>query len=80
MYAWYKYCRYMQWAAEAKLLFLLRDWSILGGNLLLTPGIWLVNFFVVPIAWRLPPLVFGVELVGLLEDPTTSVGMIFRGL
>ena len=47
-----------------------------GGKLLLTPGIWLVNLYVVPIAWRPPPLVFGVELAGLLEDPTASVGMI----
>ena len=27
-------------------------------------------------AWCILPLVFGVELVGLLEDPTFSVGMI----
>ena len=30
----------------------------------------------VAITGRPPPLVFGVELAGLLEDPTTSVGMI----
>ena len=47
-----------------------------GGKLLLTPGIWLVSLFVVAITGRPPPLVFGVELAGLLEDPTTSVGMI----
>ena len=47
-----------------------------GGKLLLTPGIWLVDLFVVPIAGRPPPLVFGVELAVLLEDPTASVGMI----
>ena len=76
MHAWYKFCGYTRWAAEAELLFPLRDWSIFGAKVLLTPGIWLVNLSVVPIAWRLPPLVFGVELVGLLEDPTTSVGMI----
>ena len=75
MYARYKYCGYMRWAAEAELLFSLRDWSVIGGRLLLTPGIWLVNLFVVPIAWRPPPLVFGVELAGLLEDPIASVGM-----
>ena len=28
------------------------------------------------VAWRPPPLVFGIELAGLLEDPTTSVGVI----
>ena len=78
MYARYKFCGYMRWAAEAELLFLLRGWSILGGKLLLTPGIWLVNPFVVPITWRPPPLVFGVELASLLEDPTASVGMISR--
>ena len=47
-----------------------------GGKLLLTPGIWLVSLFVIAITGRPPPLVFGVELAGLLEDPTTSVGMI----
>ena len=47
-----------------------------GGKLLLTPGIWLVSIFVVAIIGRPPPLVFGVELAGLLEDPTASVGMI----
>ena len=29
-------------------------------------------------AWCILPLMFGVELVGLLEDPTFSVGMICR--
>ena len=29
MYARYKFCGYMRWAAEAELLFLLQDWSIL---------------------------------------------------
>ena len=76
MSARYKFCGYMKWAAEAELLFPLQDWSILGGKLLLTPGIWLVNLSVVPIAWRPPPLVFGVELAGLLEDPTAYIGMI----
>ena len=76
MYARYKFRGYMRWAAEAELLLLLRDWSILRGKLLLSAGIWLVNFFVVPIAWRPPPLVFGVELAGLLEDPTAYIGMI----
>ena len=66
----------MRWAAEAALLFPLRDWSIFGGKVLLTPSIWLANLSVVPVAWRPPPLVFGVELAGLLEDPTASVGMI----
>ena len=47
-----------------------------GGKLLLTLGIWLVSLFVATITGRPPPLVFGVELAGLLEDPTASVGMI----
>ena len=29
-------------------------------------------------AWCIRPLVYGVELAGLLEDPTFSVGMICR--
>ena len=29
-------------------------------------------------AWCILPLMFGVELAGLLEDPTFSVGMISR--
>ena len=44
--------------------------------MLLPPGIWLVNHSVIPIAWRPPSLVFGVELAGLLQDPIASVGMI----
>ena len=47
-----------------------------GGKLLLTPGIWLVSFFVIVITGRPLPLVFGVDLAGLLEDPTTYVGVI----
>ena len=47
-----------------------------GGKLLLTPGIWLVSLFVIAITGRPPPLVFGIELAGLLEDPTASVGVI----
>ena len=34
--------------------------------------------FVIVFAWCVEPLVFGVEFVGLLEDPTISVGMICR--
>lgn len=48
----------------------------LRGELLLTPGIWLVSFFVIAITGRPLPLVFGVELAGLLEDPTASIGVI----
>ena len=49
---------------------------ILGWKLLLAPGISLVNLSVVPVAWRPPPLVFGVELADLFKDPAVSVGMI----
>ena len=34
--------------------------------------------FVLVFAWCLPPLVFGVLLTSLLEDPTFSVGVICR--
>ena len=34
--------------------------------------------FVIVLAWYVEPLVFGVEFVGLLEDPTISVGMVCR--
>ena len=44
--------------------------------MLLIPGIWLVSLFFVAITGRPPPLVFGVELAGLLDDPTASVGVI----
>ena len=47
-----------------------------GGKLLLTPVVRLVSLFVVAITGRPLPLVFGVELAGLLEDPTASVGVI----
>ena len=50
MYVRYRVCRCTEWAAEAGLLFPLRDWSIFGAKVLLTPGIWLVNLSVVPIA------------------------------
>ena len=49
-----------------------------GGKLLLTPGIWLMSLFVVAVTGLPPPLVFGVELAGLLKDPTVSVRMISR--
>ena len=44
--------------------------------MLLPPGIWLVSLFIVAIAGRPLPLVFDVELAGLFEDPTTSIGVI----
>ena len=44
-----------------------------GGELLLNPGIRLVSLFAVT-GWPLP-LVFGIKLVGLFEDPAASVGV-----
>ena len=46
------------------------------GKLLLTPGVWLVSLFVISITGQPFPLVFGIDLVGLLEDPTASIGVI----
>ena len=48
----------------------------LGGKFLLPPYVRWARFFVVVLAGRPFPLVFGVELAGLLEDLTASVGMI----
>ena len=45
-------------------------------RLLLTPGVSLVNLSIIPVAWRPPPPVFGVELAGLFKDPAVSVSMI----
>ena len=42
----------------------------------MTPGVPLVNLSVIPVASRLLPLLFGVELAGLFEDPAVSVSMI----
>ena len=76
MYAWCESCRYSGWVAEAELLFPFREWSNFRGKLFLAPGVQLASQSVVFIAWWPPPLVIGVELACLLEDPTVSVGMI----
>ena len=47
-----------------------------GGKLLQTPGVRLASLFVVAVTGRPLPLVFGIKLAGLFEDPTTYVGMI----
>ena len=47
-----------------------------GGKLLLTPGVWLASLFVIAVTGRPLPLVFGIKLAGLFENPTTSDGMI----
>ena len=76
MYAWCKSCQYSRWVAETELLFPFREWSNFGGKLLLAPDVRLARRFVIFIAWWPPPLVIGVKLASLLEDPTVSVGMI----
>ena len=38
----------------------------------------LLERLILVFAWCILPLVYGVELAGLLEDPTFSVGMISR--
>ena len=38
----------------------------------------LLGWLVLVFTWCILPLVYGVELAGLLEDPTFSVGMISR--
>ena len=76
MYARHKFCRCMRGAAEAGLLFSLRESLILRWKLLLALSISLVNLSVVPVAWRPLPLVFGVERAGLFKDPAVSVSMI----
>ena len=46
-------------------------------ELLLFSGDLLVGCIIL-FAWCVEPLVFGVELAGLLKDPTISVGMVCR--
>ena len=48
----------------------------LGREFLLDPGIRLASLFVIAVTGRPLPLVFGIKLAGLFEDPTASVGMI----
>ena len=44
---------------------------------LLFPSVLLERLILV-FAWCILPLMFGIELAGLLEDPTFSMGMICR--
>ena len=44
---------------------------------LLFSGVLLVRF-VIALAWRIEPLVSGVESAGLFKNPTISVGMVYR--
>ena len=41
------------------------------------PSVLLARLILV-FAWCILPLMFGIELAGLLEDPTFSVGMVCR--
>ena len=50
----------------------------LGGKFLLSPCVRWARLFIVVLAGRPFPLVFGVELAGLFKDPTILVGMISR--
>ena len=45
-------------------------------KLLLNPGIRLASLFVIAVTGRPLPLVFGIKLAGLFEDPIASVGVI----
>ena len=66
----------MRWVAEAELLFPFWEWSNFTGKVFLAPGVRLASLAVVFIAWWPSPLVFGIKLACLLEDPTVYVGMI----
>ena len=43
--------------------------------MLLTPGVQLASLVVIAVTGRPLPLVFGIKLAGLFEDPTASVGV-----
>ena len=76
MRPWCKFCQYSRWVAVVKLLFAFRQWSNIGGELVLAPGVLLASRSVVFVTRWPPPLVFSVKLACLLEDPTVTVGMI----
>ena len=44
--------------------------------MLLSPGVRLASLFVFAVTGRPLPFVFGIELAGLFENPTISVGMV----
>ena len=46
-----------------------------GGKLLLNPGIRLASLFVIAVTGRPLPLVVGIKLAGLFEDPAASVSV-----
>ena len=52
------------------------QWFDLGGKFLLSPYVLWAKLFIIVLAGRPFPLVFGVELAGLFKDPTISVGTI----
>ena len=47
------------------------------GGIFLSPIVRLVRLILV-FTWRIPPLLFGIQLAGLLENPTLSVGVVCR--
>ena len=46
-------------------------------NFFLSSSVRLARLILV-FTWRLPPLLFGIQLAGLLENPTLSVGVVCR--
>ena len=76
MCAWCKFHQYSRWVAEAELLFAFREWSNVGGELFLSPGVLLASRSVVFVTRWPPPLMISVKLAYLLEDPTVLVRMI----
>ena len=46
-----------------------------GGKLLLNHGVRLASLFVIAVTGRPLPLVFGIKLASLFEDPTAFVGV-----
>ena len=62
--------------AGAELLFVFREWSNVGGELFLAPGVLLASRSIVFVTQWPPPLVISVKLACLLEDPTVTVDMI----
>ena len=67
MCAWCKFDHYSRWVAEAELLFVFREWSNVGGELFLAPGVLLASRSVVFVTLWPPPLVISVKLACLLK-------------
>ena len=80
MCAWCKFRKYSRWVAEVEMLFAIWEWSNIGGELFLAPGVLLASRSVIFATRWHPPLVISVKLACLLEDPTVTVGIIYLGL